>query len=923
MKKRVIWARAAFAVLSCTAVKEEEPAALQQQEETAEGEPGAVKEGFKTLSIKASHVPGVESKTSYAGEVTFSWSNGDKISVLCNDGEHNFWQTFTAQTAAKSSNFSATVPSNVVMGPMDGTSKVAMFPACDDHVYNGPWSLKYHIPAERDFRAASGAHASADVPMFAWGTADDNYSFSNLTGAAKFSFSGLTFSTAKMVFTASGVKLNGTFSLLYDSIDTANSSNVHWNVANAADDSEKTVTYYGDVVDGTVSFYLPYGEGTIWGNSTLRLMNAETDEVWYNNTHVGSIPVEKNRITVLPTLCLGFESQFGIDWSGISAAENTTNSYPAIRKMKATGDANYLYLYLEVDPSVLEKSHTYDHYISIYAADTGGSAKYWGSNPVTLVSSPAWAVDNGDITFKNWKAPYTPNLLTTPDTWYYEVRIERNVHSILSAGGTVSIGVELDDVYYDGTNYARLNGYVPYGVTPTYGEDLYPVELPTTLNYSFTEAEGEIVNPERGLYVHTEYKFDGSLPQTKNLSAYQNNSLAMLLFYLKDFMEEDHLSEDAVTRIREVFETVRQAGKKAVVRFAYTWEHHETIDEQEVEIHPHEATPTRIANHMDDVAQILTDYADIIYVVQAGWVGTYGEWYYVEDPFKFTLSGDAVTGFGNRKDVMDKLLSVVPEPIQVAMRSAFYKRYYLSPESVGSWTHITSWGTSPNQRLSLFNDGFRGSANDVGTFLSQTDWDMWYSQGNWLACGGELSYRDQETFDGLSADLKDVDESVAELRRQHLSYLHDSDSNRFMKKWKDEGRLDDIKKALGYRLVLGDVSFEIPELSSGTPVNYSIQLKNTGCAPVIYPRPFKLVLVNGDTCTELKDLGDIRSITPGDEFTTLSGSFALPVSIGSGDKLAIWLPDRTESLRGTASYSIRLANDGINWSNGYNVLHTF
>ena len=200
---------------------------------------------------------------------------------------------------------------------------------------------------------------------------------------------------------------------------------------------------------------------------------------------------------------------------------------------------------------------------------------------------------------------------------------------------------------------------------------------------------------------------------------------------------------------------------------------------------------------------------------------------------------------------------------------------------------------------------------------------MWHSQGNWLACGGEMSYRSADVFAALSDDLKDCDQSIAEMRRQHLSYLHYSESNRFMAKWISEGRMEDLKKMLGYRLVLGDVSLGYLSLDAGQTVAYSIKIKNTGCAPVIYPRPFKLVLLHGGTPTVLKDLGDIREIAPGDDFYNLSGSFDLPAAVTAGDKLAIWLPDNASGLQSNAAYSIRLANAEVSWESGYNVIHTF
>ena len=113
--------------------------------------------------------------------------------------------------------------------------------------------------------------------------------------------------------------------------------------------------------------------------------------------------------------------------------------------------------------------------------------------------------------------------------------------------------------------------------------------------------------------------------------------------------------------------------------------------------------------------------------------------------------------------------------------------------------------------------------------------------------------------------------------------------------------------------------------ASGQIVNFSFKVSNTGSASVIYPRPCKLVLLHGSTPTVLKDLTaahDVRDITPGSNYTYIF-DITLPQNICEGDRLAIWMPDKTAGLQSTAAYSIRLSNNDVTWDNGYNVIHTF
>lgn len=725
MRKRCTFVALILAMVACS---REEAVTTQQEPE--------VEPGYKVLTIQASQSD--FTKTSYANDKAFSWSVGDEISVLCHNGEEDFWQTFKATTAAATSTFTATVPSGVTTGNSSG-NRAAMYPASSEHGTSF-WGLSFHIPAERDFRASSGGHTSAAIPMMAIGTDSDSYSFVNLTGAAKFSFTGLSCQSVKFVFTVGSVKLNGSYNV-FDYNETS-AVGARWNAANAGSESEKTVTYYGDVVDGKVSFYLPYATGGIWGYSTLTLTNAETGAVLYSHDHVGTINITQNQVVVLPAIDLS------------------------------------------------------------------------GGNPLS---------------------------------------------------GT---------------------------------------------NLTFTETTADIANPERGFYDPNEFIYKGGSKPSSLYNLQTGNTLVLVEFMLEDFIEEDHISDAVVTKIRSVFDKVRTAKRKAIVRFAYT-------DDEKVT--PHGASIDRILNHIGDVKSILQDNADIIYVVQAGFVGTWGEWYYVDsDSFpKISVSSGKVKNFETRAQVIDALLEAVPETRQVAMRTPLLKRYYVSPDNVNSWTPISAWdGTDPNSRLSFHNDGYLADANDIGTFESQRDHDMWDQQSAYLAIGGETAYQEvDETYAALAP-------AKASITRQHYSYLNSNDENEIMAYWIQKGVVSDIRKALGYRLSLTAGILNYTTLTAGSTLDVQLTMKNSGCVSVIYPRRMKLVLIQGSSYEVLADLGDVRCVTP-DSPQSFKASVTLPKAVSSGDKLALWLPDTAESLASEAAYSIRLANNETTWSSGYNIFYTF
>lgn len=931
-----------------------------------------VEDGFKVLTLEASG--GVETKTTYANDKVFSWNVGDEISVLCNDGTDNLWQTFTATTAAATSSFTATVPSNVNMGPVGGGQKLAMYPAAA-HVYENAWTIRYTIPAVREFREAQGGHRESAIPMFAWGKDNDSYAFANLTGAAKFTFSNVSASHVRFVFTSAGVKMNGSYDLFWDGgIDPDNASNVQWNAAEAANDAEKTVTFYADVENGAVSFYVPYATGEIWAGSKIRLEDADNDDLLFEHNSLKVINIVKNRISVFPTMDVApanpgfsYNSAYGVDWTVPQVSENEDNTYPAIKSLRADADDDYLYLLMEVDPTQMETNHSFAHRLNLYAGD-------WS----TGFGAQSWAISNSAPAYLNWESgnysDCTPNT-TDANSWFYEIRLSRThstTSSALAYGGTVNIGVKMDNRICDDNGGGEVWGYAngassttTIGRIPSSG--LYPVTLPGTpapqvsINQAYTQSSDDIANPERGLYKMVEYKYHKRTYNEDNASKdelttteytsttssisdnyYENSRLVMTLFYLFDYVNSDSIDSDGVNYVRSVLTNVRNQGKKAIVRFAYNNRHPSKWDM--------EPTVSQIETHLGNLAQTLSDFEDVIYVVQAGFIGTYGEWYYTTNfgpssggvDYSVSSSG-VVTGFSNRERVLDALLNAVPASRQIELRTPEYKQCYLSPGNYSDWTELGGFGTDPVHRLAFHNDAFLyGGSNggDMGTFSKEWQKNMWKQQGEYLINGGEAPYSSTSitqmagyTYDNVIAGIYDY----------HYSYLHhdtgyhsDGGGSTLMYWWHQQGWMNDIVKWLGYRLYLTQATITGDGLESGSTLNVSLTLENSGAARVVNERPMKLVLLHNGTPTVLKEnVGDVRLVPSG----TLSGTTVTPGSLSytftanlsqnivSGDQLALWLPDQdpqNQGLQSRSVYSIRLANNETTWTEGgYNVFYTF
>ena len=93
-------------------------------------------------------------------------------------------------------------------------------------------------------------------------------------------------------------------------------------------------------------------------------------------------------------------------------------------------------------------------------------------------------------------------------------------------------------------------------------------------------------------------------------------TVAQTYCYLTNFLDSP-LSEEKIEDLQRSLDGVRARGLKALLRFAYE---RDMSKEQGPALE-------RILGHMDQLAPIVQKNADIIYVLQAGFVGAWGEWH--------------------------------------------------------------------------------------------------------------------------------------------------------------------------------------------------------------------------------------------------------------------------------------------------------
>ena len=174
-------------------------------------------------------------------------------------------------------------------------------------------------------------------------------------------------------------------------------------------------------------------------------------------------------------------------------------------------------------------------------------------------------------------------------------------------------------------------------------------ELLTKVNY--TESFDIFINPERGFYNNQSFRSGNTnVLSTSTVSSQRalGRSLFLTLYYLTDYRDKP-IPAEFLARIETNMKALREGGSKCVLRFAYVSSENDK---------PWDAPQEMVLHHIEQITPYLQEYADVIYVMEAGFVGVWGEWYYTTN-FNMTLS--TFEDYAPRRAVLEALLTALPQ----------------------------------------------------------------------------------------------------------------------------------------------------------------------------------------------------------------------------------------------------------------------
>lgn len=426
-----------------------------------------------------------------------------------------------------------------------------------------------------------------------------------------------------------------------------------------------------------------------------------------------------------------------------------------------------------------------------------------------------------------------------------------------------------------------------------------------TTNVSYTVSNENFSNPERGLYHHTETHSTGytSLNQS-TLTNYRVNekiTLIVRVFYLENFRNSP-ISQDYLNKMQADFNAIRNAGIKVIPRFAYS--------DTDV-AGQRDASKAQIIAHINQLKPYLINNADVISSMQAGFIGSWGEWYYT-DYFGMAPSS---SDYANRKEVVDALLAALPSSRMVQMRTPLLKQK--AAGTTATVTQAQAYNGSNFSRLAHHNDCFLASSTDFGTYTNiSSEYAFLENDTKYLVMGGETCAPNDPRTGCATA--------LYEMQKFHWSYLNTDYHPTVISGFSGAGCFNEIKNKLGYRFELVNGTFANSGNIGGT-FPFTLKVKNTGFASPYNARTAYVVLKNTASSGEEYKIAltsDPRFWASQSE-VTINETLTLPSNMVQGTyRLYLSLPDAATGLSSRPEYAIRTANNNT-WeaASGYNNLN--
>lgn len=420
---------------------------------------------------------------------------------------------------------------------------------------------------------------------------------------------------------------------------------------------------------------------------------------------------------------------------------------------------------------------------------------------------------------------------------------------------------------------------------------LYAVKSQSFTQVNYQGSDENFANPERGFYHYV------SSVDYDQLVSFREEEAITLIYknYRLDDYTETEIPLWFLQNMEKEFATMRKAGIKCVLRYNYTFDSSPPYGD---------ARPEIVLQHVAQLKPYLQANSDVIYVLQAGFIGAWGEWYYT----------DYYQDWDDRRELMDALLDAMPPDRQVQLRTPNYKQEIMSADDYVPVSEEEAFTNTPIARIGHHNDCFVASSSDYGTYQdSAVEKPYLADDTKYTLMGGETC---------AVCECASCENSLRELKRFHWSYINIDYHTAVLQGWKDEGCYPTVERKLGFRYRMVSASVQ-NEAKPGGKFNLNVKILNEGWANPGNPRNVELILRNNEN-NETYYL----PLTDNPRYWSLDDTIVISVEAGLPGEIALAnystylnLPDPSPSIADNPAFSIRTANtDTWESSTGYNSL---
>jgi len=197
---------------------------------------------------------------------------------------------------------------------------------------------------------------------------------------------------------------------------------------------------------------------------------------------------------------------------------------------------------------------------------------------------------------------------------------------------------------------------------PTASTTLTPAPVVPSNKITYNVSNEDFANPERGFMKQSSI-FPEQLFDAQKVRALQPADTLVWIYFRLDNYRDRLIDQNGLNTIRSAFTTARSRGLKLVIRFAYNPGPGSTTD---ANLANPDAPIDLVLQHIEQLKPILVENSDVIAVMQAGFVGHWGEWH----SSKYLHSLEA------RRAVIDALFSALPKDRMLQIRYPRYKEIF-------------------------------------------------------------------------------------------------------------------------------------------------------------------------------------------------------------------------------------------------------